>query len=162
MKLGKKQDSPEKPMKARYKLDGLEINDKLYTKKNVRELPLELNPEKVCTPMNDTTVLFFTKNSPFSNHYACDFTYEGINYNFGKQFIMCQKAKLFGDQQKLCEIMKKVNPQKQKRLGKQILHFDIRKWRKEAYKLILPGIQAKFLVGMSCKGGGNAKNRFCF
>ena len=144
MKLAKKQDSPEKPMKARYKLDGLEINGKLYTKKNARELPLELNPEKVCTPMNDNTVLFFTKSSPFSNHFACDFTYEGIKYNCGEQFIMSQKAKLFGDQQKLSEIMKEVNPQKQKRLGKQISHFDKQRWRKEAYKLILPGIQAKF------------------
>ena len=74
-------NSPEHPVKSRYKWDNIEIDGKFYNQHNLEELPTCLNPKKVWTPAKENIVLFFTKNSPFSNHYLTTFTFENVTYN---------------------------------------------------------------------------------
>lgn len=49
-------------------------------------------------------------------------------YNCGEQFMMCEKARLFGDNETLDLILKSTSPSKQKALGRQILPFNKEKW----------------------------------
>ena len=124
--------------------DKLMLNDKLYSVSNLQELPSNLSPMSVSTPMDHHTVLFFTESSPSSNHYPSDFTVNDIHYNCAEQYIMAQKAQLFKDQKTFQLIMKEADRKKQKALGKTVRNFDKKLWLQEVEALITPGITAKF------------------
>ena len=91
----------------------------------------EYNPANIFTPTSQDTVVFFTHNSPFSNHHLASFTVENIRYNCAEQYIMSQKAKLFKDEDSLKLIMQETDPKKQKTLGKKIEGFKQQDWRKQ-------------------------------
>ena len=144
LKQARNLNSTDNPVKSRYKWGGIEINGKFYNQHNLEELPTLLNPGEVWTPTKEKVVLFFTKNSPLSNHYLSTFTFENVTYNCGEQFIMCTKAKLFGDLESVKAIMAEKNPKLQKKLGKKVANFKLETWHNQICELIQPGIQAKF------------------
>ena len=100
--------------------DKLMLNDKLYSVSNLQELPSNLSPMSVSTPMDHHTILFFTESSPFSNHYPSDFTVNDIHYNCAEQYIMAQKAQLFKDQKTFQLIMKEADPKNKRLWEKQL------------------------------------------
>lgn len=51
----------------------LQLNGKGYDTTNIRQLPADLHPEVVYMPRSDSTVVFFTKQSPLSNHHSSRF-----------------------------------------------------------------------------------------
>ena len=77
--------------------DQLMLDNRAYKVENVADLPFVLQPATIYTPMNDEMVLFFTKNSPLSNHNRVGFTLDGVMYNCSEQYIMRQKCILAGD-----------------------------------------------------------------
>ena len=83
-------------------------------------------PERVATPSNDETVLFFTKASPLSNHYKCNFVVNGKKYNCVEQYLMASKALHFKDTDIAAQIMRTENPGHQKGLGRKVVDFDLR------------------------------------
>ena len=130
--------------RARLQDDKLMLNEKLYSVSNLHELPPELSPMSVSTPMDNQSILFFTESSLFSNHYRSVFTVGKVNYNCAEQNIMSQKAKLFKDQKTFELIMKETDPKKQRALGKTVSNFNKKLWLQEVEALITPGITAKF------------------
>lgn len=81
---------------------------------------------------------------PFSQWHKCSFTVKGIQYNCTEQFMMAQKALLFGDQDTYHKIMLEKDPRKQKRLGRQIISFDKAVWDENRFTIVLMGNIAKF------------------
>jgi ribA/ribD-fused uncharacterized protein len=132
-------------------LDKLILNGKVYTIDTLCNLPTHLQPEKVASPSNDTTMLFFTKASPLSNHYPCSFVVSGVRYNCIEQYLMASKARKFDDTDTLVNIMKTDNPGKQKGLGRKVVDFDLGEWRKAVPDIILKGARAKFQQDNYCK-----------
>ena len=85
--------------------DHLMLENRAYKVENVADLPIALQPATIYTPMNDEMVLFFTKNSPLSNHHRAGFTLGGVTYSCSEQYIMRQKCILAGDTQTADKVM---------------------------------------------------------
>jgi len=92
----------------------------------------------------ETYTLFFTAADPFSQWYMRDFTVDGIKYNCAEQYMMHQKAVLFGDAEHAELILEATEPRDQKKLGRQVKNFDEKIWGENCKKIVHAGNVAKF------------------
>ena len=137
--------------RVRLVADKLFINQQKFTVNNLDTLPDKLQPSAIFTPMNKDKAVFYTKNSPLSNHFPSAFTHKGEHFNSAEQFIMVEKARYFGDQEAVLAIMAEEEPAKQKQIGKMIKNFNLERWQASAQDVILPGLIAKFEQCRQCK-----------
>lgn len=72
------------------------------------------------------------------------FTVDSVTYNCAEQYMMAEKARLFGDHEALDKIMASSDPRTQKALGRQVKNFDKDTWEKEAKLIVYRGNFAKF------------------
>ena len=75
---------------------------------------------------------------------AITFTVNLVEYNCVEQFMMASKARLFSDDTALSAILASDDPREQKRLGRQVRHFDHDSWQSECENIVLHGNLAKF------------------
>lgn len=80
----------------------------------------------------------------FSNWHPSIFTVDGIKYNCGEQYMMYQKALLFGDKEIAKAVLLEKEPRNQKALGRKIRNFDADKWNEVSFDLIKKGLREKF------------------
>lgn len=80
----------------------------------------------------------------FSQWYECKFTVDGTEYHTAEQYMMAQKAILFGDDEILQKIMSADNPGLYKSLGRQIRNFDEKIWNEHKFQVVVNGNMAKF------------------
>ena len=80
----------------------------------------------------------------FSQWWDCKFTVDGIEYHTAEQFMMAQKAVLFGDEAIRKEIMAAGHPKQFKDLGRKISHFDQKVWDEKCCEIVIKGNVAKF------------------
>lgn len=112
------------------------IYDKNYFKKEKRTI-LKRN-EIVC---------FWKEmklNGYLSQWYNSEMVVDGILYLNTEQYMMAQKAKLFGDEKIFNEIMRKDTPSEFKRLGRLIENFDDDIWNREKRNIVLKANIHKF------------------
>jgi ribA/ribD-fused uncharacterized protein len=84
---------------------------------------------------------FHSGNVPLDSVlFECD----GLKFNCAEQYMMFQKAMLFGDEETAEKIMQPIDPHSQKRLGREVVNFDAVIWHKVARQMVTPGIMAKF------------------
>ena len=76
------------------------------------------------TYISDDVVLFWHPPSVFSQWTPSPFIVDMVEYNCAEQFMMASKARLFGDDTALSAILASDDPREQKRLGRQVRHFD--------------------------------------
>ena len=69
---------------------------------------------------------------------------DGVKYNCCEQYMMHQKALLFGDQEIAEKIMNTSSPRDQKQLGRQIRGFDKGRWDAACVSIVYRGNFAKF------------------
>ena len=86
---------------------------------------------------------------PFSNWHICQFSaltldQRFLEFNCVEQFMMLQKALVFGDRITARLIMDTPEPRQQKKLGRQVRGFDETQWACVAREVVKPGISAKF------------------
>ena len=67
-----------------------------------------------------------------------------VEYNCAKQFMMASNARLFGGDTALSAILASNDPREQKRLGRQVRHFDPALWQDECEAIVLRSNLAKF------------------
>jgi len=72
--------------------------------------------------------LFWSASSLFSQHYLATFHINGTTYTSAEQYMMQQKALLFGDLHTAELIMNTNCPKKQKRLGRTVCSFNQTIW----------------------------------
>ena len=89
---------------------------------------------------------FFGKDSPFSQWHPAQFEVDGVTYNCAEQYMMHQKAVLFGDDAMATKILKSSDPKEQKALGRMVSNFDPDKWDSECRKIVKAGSMAKVNV----------------
>ncbi|MCG7384480.1 NADAR family protein [Paenibacillus sp. ACRRY] len=87
---------------------------------------------------------FWRTASPFSQWHPADFTVNGISYTSAEQYMMHQKALLFGDQAMGDKILKASSASVQKKLGRQVAGFDQKIWEANCKRIVYEGNQAKF------------------
>lgn len=80
----------------------------------------------------------------YSQWYPADMVIKGITYNTCEQYMMHQKALLFGDTAIAEEVLKTKDPKAQKALGRQIKNFDRTKWDRNCLRIVYEGNLAKF------------------
>jgi len=73
----------------------------------------------------------FFWDGPFSQWEAADFCVDGVDYTCAEQFMMAEKARLFGDHDTLAWILESDDPATQKKLGRVVDGFDQRIWEED-------------------------------
>lgn len=100
-----------------------------------------------------------TKNC-LSQWYSCRFSVDGVIYNTAEQYMMAQKALLFGDSEIYQEIMNASHPKQFKDLGRKISGFDDDIWNQQKCDIVVKGNTAKFSQNQELKAFLlNTKNR---
>lgn len=87
---------------------------------------------------------FFFWSGPFSQWAKRPMTVEGKAYNCCEQYMMAEKARIFGDSFIAGRIMSAKDPKEQKRLGRMVMNFDKAKWDTVAKDVVYRGNYAKF------------------
>lgn len=86
----------------------------------------------------------FFWSGPFSQWHHSPFVIEGVTYNCAEQYMMAEKARLFGDAQAEARIMASPDPSDQKRFGRQVQGFSEEKWNAVARDIVKRASQAKY------------------
>lgn len=95
--------------------------------------------------MSGTSEKFtFFWGGPFSQWHKAAFTFDGQVYNTAEQYMMAEKARMFGDNTALEGILATRDPGKQKRWGRMVNGFDQARWDSEARNIVYRGNRAKF------------------
>ena len=113
---------------------------------------VELLKEKA-SEKRDISVIYFWGHTPnpkkitaacFSQWYDCWFEVDGVKYHTTEQYMMASKARLFGDDEVLNEIMEAPTPFEYKNLGRKIRGFVANVWDANKYDIVVKGNKAKF------------------
>ena len=79
-----------------------------------------------------------------SQWFDVEFEVAGVKYHTAEQYMMAQKALLFGDKEVYDEIMLASDPRQYKALGRKIKDFDGKVWDYRKYQIVVEGNKAKF------------------
>lgn len=88
-------------------------------------------------------IAFFWGQWP-SNWEPSPFVLNGVRYSCVEQWMMAEKARLFGDEASRRAILKARSPARQKALGRTVRGFDERTWSWHRYRIVLLGTVAKY------------------
>ena len=86
----------------------------------------------------------FFWSGTFSQWHPSPFQARDIWYNCAEQYMMAEKARMFGDDKILEMIMSAIDPADQKRYGRKVALFNLETWNKYARELVYAGSYAKF------------------
>jgi ribA/ribD-fused uncharacterized protein len=92
----------------------------------------------------DVEQFTFFWSGPFSQWFKCSFTVDGQEYVTAEQYMMAEKARLFGDEEVRQQILATGNARKQKELGRKVRNFDPDRWNAVARNVVYRGNYAKF------------------
>src|SRR5262245_43698308 len=87
--------------------------------------------------------VFFWNGWPAQWH-PSPFVLGGVRYSCCEQYMMAEKARLFGDQETLSKILAAETPREQKALGRQVKPFDEQRWNSVCREIVYQGNLAKF------------------
>jgi ribA/ribD-fused uncharacterized protein len=97
--------------------------------------------------MSDVTVrgdfVFFWSGWPSQWHPA-DFTVDDVEYTCAEQYMMAEKARLFGDEETRRMILSTASPREHKALGRRVRGFDEARWEAACRDVVYRGNLAKF------------------
>lgn len=85
-----------------------------------------------------------TSNGEFSQWYPKPFEADGQLYPTAEHYMMCAKARLFGDAESEEKIRQEHVPAKVRDLGRKIAPFDGQIWDQHKFELVMAGNRAKF------------------
>ncbi len=92
--------------------------------------------------ITDNYVFFW--NGIYSQWHKAPMIIDKVEYNSCEQYMMHQKALLFGDNEIADLIMRESNPREQKKYGRMIKNFDKSVWDKNCLSIVYEGNLAKF------------------
>lgn len=101
--------------------------------------------------MRETDKYIFFWGHAFSQWAIRPMTIDGVEYNCCEQYMMAEKAKLFGDTAVLAKIMAEKNPERQKSLGREVRGFVEAKWNAIARDVVYKGNYHKFSQNADCR-----------
>ena len=110
-----------------------------------------MNLLELCKKYNEgekVSFVFFwnirEENEEFSNWYPSNFVVNGVLYWCVEQYMMAQKAELFGDFEILSEIMQSKYQKEIKALGRKVRNFTSDIWNENKERIVYEGNLAKF------------------
>lgn len=93
---------------------------------------------------NEQFTFFYRSENPFSQWYPSFFQVKDITYNCAEQYMMHQKALLFGDTEMAEKIMLAQKPRDQKAFGRKVRNFEAQIWQENAKRIVYEASHAKF------------------
>lgn len=94
--------------------------------------------------VSERFVMFWKPPCPFDQWTASEFSIDDVLYNCAEQYMMAEKARLFGDAETEELILNSVNPSHQKKLGKRVEGFRDQLWSAERSNIVFRANVAKF------------------
>lgn len=79
-----------------------------------------------------------------SQWYPAPFEVDGVRYPTAEHFMMAEKARLFGDEAMLREVLAAHDPGAAKDAGRRIAHFDEAIWAERRFDIVKRACMAKF------------------
>lgn len=95
---------------------------------------------------------FFSDQDVFSNWHPMPFSFRGIQFGCGEQFMMYAKARQFNDLVVAEKILQAQEPREQKRLGRQVKGFDKSVWDGRARHTVYVGSRERFTQNEAAYG----------
>lgn len=92
--------------------------------------------------MNKQFTFFW--DGPYSQWHPSKFQVLGKEFNCAEQYMMYNKALMFGDDNALCAIMSTPSPRAQKQYGREVRNFNMKLWNEHAKDIVYVGNHAKF------------------
>lgn len=86
-----------------------------------------------------------------SQWFPAPFVIDNVTYPSAEHFMMAEKARLFGDQTTLAQILAAPHPGAAKALGRQVQGFDDILWAAQRFDIVVRGNQAKFAQNEALK-----------
>ncbi len=83
-------------------------------------------------------------NSCFSQWFESPFQIDGVTYPSAEHFMMAEKARLFGDESTLAQILQAPNPGAAKALGRRVVGYEETAWVTHRFEAVVQGNQGKF------------------
>jgi ribA/ribD-fused uncharacterized protein len=91
-----------------------------------------------------TMVLFWQPPAVFGQWTPSRFVVDGVTYGCAEQFMMAEKARLFGDEATRGKILAAGSPRQHKALGRTVAGFVQAVWDRECLEIVVRGNRAKF------------------
>lgn len=135
---------PESYPNVKIKDYKLIINGYAYGVDDEDILPDDLHPSAIATPQSADAVAFFGRDSPFSNHFICDFESGGLTFVCLEQYLACHKAKLANNRKLTNAIMRSSEPSDHKRALNAMKDAVPDEWKSKVEDILLRGLKAKF------------------
>jgi hypothetical protein len=101
--------------------------------------------------MRITDKYVFFWSGIYSQWHKAPMVIDKIEYNSCEQYMMHQKALLFGDEDIAELIMQESNPREQKKYGRMIKGFDKKVWEQNCLAIVYEGNLAKFTQNSDLK-----------
>lgn len=79
-----------------------------------------------------------------SQWYPCSFVVDGQYYNCTEQYMMAEKARVFGDEDVRQQILAEYNQMMIKKLGRKVRNYDDAVWKSARFDVVVKGSLAKF------------------
>jgi len=93
----------------------------------------------------------FFWSGPFSQWHPSPFVRESVWYSHAEQYMMAEKAMMFGDIEAHRRIMGAADPADQKRYGREVKNFIKKEWDEVARDIVFRGNYAKFTQNTELK-----------
>ena len=95
-----------------------------------------------------------------SQWFKSKFVIDDVTYNCAEQYMMAEKARVFGDNATLGKILEAKAPHVIKRLGREVVGFDGARWNEVKFDIVVRGNRAKFAQNVQLRdfllGSGDA------
>jgi ribA/ribD-fused uncharacterized protein len=91
-----------------------------------------------------TMVLFWQPPAVFGQWTPSPFVVDEVHYSCAEQYMMAEKARLFGDEAVRAQILASASPREHKALGRKIAGFVNETWDAERLAIVVRGNHAKF------------------
>jgi hypothetical protein len=124
--------------------DQLTISGQHFTVDNLHLLPEELDPRYIATQTQDDVTIFFSQNSPLSNHHPSPMVIENKNYLCNEQFYFAKKCDKLGDDVALHRVLATRDPKVMLREGRRATNFSGFVWEDVEQSIMEQGVKAKF------------------
>jgi ribA/ribD-fused uncharacterized protein len=79
-----------------------------------------------------------------SQWWPAAFELDGVGYATAEHYMMAEKARAFGDEERLAMILEAESPDRAKALGRKVQGFDAAAWDAAAFDIVVRGNHAKF------------------
>jgi ribA/ribD-fused uncharacterized protein len=123
--------------------DKLKINGTSYGVNDMNKLPASLLPVNLSTNQDDTTLVFWSKESPFSNFHPSKFKVNGVEYACMEQYLVHKKCIEAENEVAANKVMMEFDPANQKKIGREVVLNPVW-WDGVVKKILMEGLIAKF------------------